>query len=461
MQLFSFSSTLIFFISSILIAYSFHSSSSNMSTTASVEAETRPSISYKDSFWQWVWSVSQREAEQKVLDNVSLVHSPRLGITTAVRDVAIDVPESAVNTKKSLHLHEFAIESEGNDSKTSGKTLVMMHGYGAGLGFFFKNFDGLSEGLPGWNIYALDWLGYGLSSRPKFAIKTNDLSKTDDERNEVLVSKETEDWFVESLEAWRRAKQISQFTLMGHSMGGYLAAAYAFRYPQHVEKLVMVSPAGVERGYTSELDERSIWSLFKKDQERIAELENQGPEIQQELTTSQTEAVSGNAQKGHDSPRRSWTGNKYLIYLWNNHVSPLSLVRYSSIFGPKLMSRWSYWRFAQFPAAEREAMHIYTYKTFVARPSGEYAITRILAPGALARMPLVDRVQANLKCPSAWIYGDNDWMHVPAGAEAADVMNRTGKWAEFHVVPKAGHHVYLDNVSKFNNIVLNFIKRKA
>lgn len=424
-----------------------------MSTSTSTQTETstvepKPSLSYKDAFWQWVWSVNQQDAESQVLNQISLIQSPRPGVTTTIRDTKINVSKDHVKTNKQLHLHEFAIESQGNDVKTSGKTVVMMHGYGAGLGFYFKNFDGLSDGLLGWNIYALDWLGYGLSARPKFQIKTKDLSKTTPEK-EVLVAKETEDWFVESLEAWRVEKQIQNFTLMGHSMGGYLAAAYAFKYPQHVDKLVMVSPAGVERGYSPELDDRSFFSIFKseKEQARIKEIEDQGPEIQRELP--------------EQKPRRS--GNKFIQYLWNNHVSPFTVVRNIGVFGPKLMSRWSYWRFASFPIAERDAMHLYSYKTFIARPSGEYAITRILAPGALARMPLVDRVEQNLKCPSVWIYGDNDWMNLPAGAEAVDIMNRTSKnrFAEFHVVPKAGHHVYLDNVNKFNNIVLNFIKRRA
>jgi cardiolipin-specific phospholipase len=79
-------------------------------------------------------------------------------------------------------------------------------------------------------------------------------------------------------------------------------------------------------------------------------------------------------------------------------------------------------------------------------------------------MPLLARVQDKLKCPSVWIYGDNGWMHTPSGFEAANIMNRIGRrdlFAEFHVVPKAGHHVYLNNVGKFNSVVLNFINRKV
>lgn len=40
---------------------------------------------------------------------------------------------------------------------------------------------------------------------------------------------EAESWFIESLEEWRKAKKLDNFILLGHSLGGYVAARYALK----------------------------------------------------------------------------------------------------------------------------------------------------------------------------------------------------------------------------------------
>ena len=56
---------------------------------------------------------------------------------------------------------------------------------------------------------------------------------------------DAEEFFLSSLQRWREAMGMEKMVLVGHSLGGYLAASYALQYPQHVQHLVLVCPAGV------------------------------------------------------------------------------------------------------------------------------------------------------------------------------------------------------------------------
>ncbi len=107
--------------------------------------------------------------------------------------------------------------------------LVMVHGHGGGLGVFAQNFDALSEA---YTIYAVDLLGWGRSDRPRFTGST---------------AEEAQAWWVDSLEAWRAEVGLEQFTLLGHSMGGFVAASYALAHPEQVSHLILVDSGGLTR----------------------------------------------------------------------------------------------------------------------------------------------------------------------------------------------------------------------
>lgn len=65
----------------------------------------------------------------------------------------------------------------------------------------------------------IDTIGMSSSSRPKdFDRKTFD--------PETSIS-----YFVEYLEKWRKAMDLSDFYLAGHSWGGYMVGNYALAYP--------------------------------------------------------------------------------------------------------------------------------------------------------------------------------------------------------------------------------------
>lgn len=373
--------------------------------------------------------------------------------------------------------------------------LIMLHGYGAGLAFFYRNYDMLSR-RPGWKLWSLDLLGYGRSSRPTFHIA----SKEPDAK-----ITEAEDWFIDALEEWRKIRGIEKFTLLGHSFGGYLAVRYALKYKSRVNKLILVSPVGVpEDPYAvrealpdnpkneSEIAQEfappppgaatrsnpNLADSLKPDSRKMSS--SSAPGSASASTTSlpatavEYKTKTDNHKLKSKPPRRPLP--KWVTCLWEANFSPFSLVRWSGPLGPRLVSGWSSRRFSQLPSAESTALHDYAYALFRQRGSGEYALAYVLAPGANARRPLLWRVQELVGIPSVWMYGDGDWMDVTGGFAAEEKIRGTdlpegekagwiggeqwrgkregrGGEAKVQIVANAGHHLYLDGWEEFNGLV--------
>ncbi|KAH8084409.1 1-acylglycerol-3-phosphate O-acyltransferase [Aureococcus anophagefferens] len=106
-----------------------------------------------------------------------------------------------------LHCLELTLSEDRDD------TLVMLPGYGLGAGAFtmvLRDLQAQGAGATFGRAVALDWPGTGLA---RF-----------DRRN--LSLKELVDYAVERLEAWRARRGFERVTLLGHSLGGYLAFCY-------------------------------------------------------------------------------------------------------------------------------------------------------------------------------------------------------------------------------------------
>ena len=139
------------------------------------------------------------------------------------------------------HLNKNNNNNNDNNSKVKTKMdpIVLLHGYGSASGMYIHTINTIFKTLymllhdnielyP--IIYVLDWLGNGQSSRPQF--KCRDCN-------------ESETFFIESLEEWRKSMKINKFVYIGHSLGGYLGVVYTIKYGIHVSKLILVSPAGI------------------------------------------------------------------------------------------------------------------------------------------------------------------------------------------------------------------------
>lgn len=379
---------------------------------------------------------------------------------------------------KNRYLNEFSVERLGEETQND---LVMLHGYGAGLGFFYKNFDSLSR-VPHWKLYALDLLGMGRSSRPPFRINAKD--KEDKIR-------EAENWFVDALEEWRQKRGIEKMTLLGHSLGGYMAVCYALKYPGHLNKLILASPVGIPE---------DPWAVSE------AMPEPTDSTMQNEVLQSQNDTAGKSNAGANKPPRRQIP--KWVATLWDANISPFSVVRLAGPLGPRLVSGWTSRRFSHLPSEEAQALHDYSYSLFRQRGSGEYALAYILAPGAFARSPLIRRVHGvgrqyldthtkpepdgasasngsalasspkgkarETGVPVVFLYGDKDWMDKQGGWDSEERINAEKKKALANAAPQekklengdaktkiirnAGHHVYLDGWEEFNQVMVEEMK---
>jgi len=80
-------------------------------------------------------------------------------------------------------------------------------GYGAGLGFFFKNFKAVCE-VEEYQVFSIDWIGMGNSSRPLFP-------SSHECTNEQEHTEKAEAFFIDALEAWRQKMQLEKMVLLG------------------------------------------------------------------------------------------------------------------------------------------------------------------------------------------------------------------------------------------------------
>ncbi|MBD9416100.1 alpha/beta hydrolase [Pseudomonas sp. PDM16] len=109
--------------------------------------------------------------------------------------------------------------------QANGRTVVLLHG---------KNFCGATWEQTittltdkGYRVIAPDQIGFCASSKPRgYQFSFNQLALN----TQALLDK----------------LGVSQATVVGHSMGGMLAARFAINHPQSVQQLVLVNPIGLE-----------------------------------------------------------------------------------------------------------------------------------------------------------------------------------------------------------------------
>ncbi len=106
-----------------------------------------------------------------------------------------------------------------------GSNLVFLHGSWQDSSQWLRTIEYLSSY---YHCFAPDLLGFGGSERPKTHYSI--------------------DLEVECLAQFLDTLKLRQVYLIGHSVGGWVAASYAIKYPDRVQGLVLLAPEGVKVG---------------------------------------------------------------------------------------------------------------------------------------------------------------------------------------------------------------------
>lgn len=293
--------------------------------------------------------------EKQVLSESGLELDKDLKIT--------DVPIKFQGEDHQIHTLICGIEANAKnleDSKIAKNAkkeiLIILHGYAGGSLFFFQTLKDLSEH---YQVYCIDHLGMGLSSRPEF--KCQNLE-------------ETLNFFLDSFESWREKIGITEkFVLCGHSFGGYIASQYARKFKQNVKGLILLSPLG-----------------FTKDALEWNYLES-------EVYVENLPFF-----------KRYFHRKRLEFFKEKGTVSELSNSKLASFLGPVAKFFWKK-RFKTISSHTANLLWEFLQETFKLPNNSEKALHYVINPNIVAYEPIEGFID-EINVPVSVLYGDNDWM---------------------------------------------------
>ncbi len=125
-------------------------------------------------------------------------------------------------------------------------TVILLHGLGANVTSWQFNIAALSAN---YHVIALDQIGFGKSDKPmlKYRVGT----------------------YTDFLDKFMSELKIKKASLVGNSLGGWIAADFALKYPAKVGKIVLVDAAGIK---PNDVNLRQIYSLNFSTRDEVRQL---------------------------------------------------------------------------------------------------------------------------------------------------------------------------------------------
>ena len=226
------------------------------------------------------------------------------------------------------------------------------------------------------------------------------------------ASKYTVEAMAEDVEAVRKALGLGKINLLGHSYGGVVAQAYAFKYQGNLSHVVLCSTFHSTKGLNE---------VFVRMKEKMP------AELRARIDAMEAKGLYGH---GRDYEKNRYTdeymiaawGEGYFPYLYQNRPDP----NYNPVANG-IMS-WDLYR-------EMWGSH------------GEFVVD-----GNLVSVEYADRL-GTIKVPTLITVGDND----ETDPSIARDMHARIPGSKLVILPKSGHMTFVDQPGMFNRAVDEFL----
>ena len=129
----------------------------------------------------------------------------------------------------------------------SGPTVILLHGLGGSTQNWNYTIGPLAQQF---HVVVPDQIGFGKSDKPviNYRVRT----------------------YVDFLDQFCKQLKIERATLVGNSMGGWIAAAFAIAFPERVERLVLADATGYAPA--ADFDFKSLYALNPSTREGMKQL---------------------------------------------------------------------------------------------------------------------------------------------------------------------------------------------
>lgn len=217
---------------------------------------------------------------------------------------------------------------------------------------------------------------------------------------------------VEDMEAVRAALGLGKVNLLGHSFGGVLAQAYAFKYPQNLSTLILCS----------------TFHTTKALNKALADIKGaMAPELRERIEKMEKDGLYGKGQPWQwgrypDAYMKAAWAEGYFPYLYQNRPDPT----YDPAAGP--MMGWEVYR-------------------EMWGSTGEYVVD-----GNLTGLDYTESLK-KVRVPTLVTAGDHD----ESAPWIAEEMARLVPGARLVIFPKCGHMTFVDQPAMFRKAIDEFI----